>query len=267
MRLQPGYCKLKLRICLIGLLCFCATAEGQDRDAALLCQPPSSAGLLPVIVNGVVTDEFPAVGLFHTKLEDKPATATLIGRRTVLTAAHCIDDGFVHKIELGGKLYEMELATRHPNFVVHNGDLTRMDSFERADHDIAIVRLKESPPIAPAVLSAGAVARGQGLVILGFGETELNRKDRGTKRKGQNFIERLTQHKFEFRGPPSVCHGDSGGPSFAVFGGQLLLVGVHSVVSNPCGRFGVDIRVDAYQDWIRQTAGDDVQFAPAEAGR
>ena len=72
------------------------------------------------------------------------------------------------------------------------------------------------------------------------------------KRRAQNFVDRVTPNKIEFRGPQSVCHGDSGGPSFAQFQGQMLLIGIHSVVSNPCGRFGVDMRVDFYLDWIRQ---------------
>jgi secreted trypsin-like serine protease len=230
------------------------------------CRPlETDDGLVPVIVNGQVTDDFPAVGFFHTKT--KPATATLIGRRTVLTAAHCIDDGFVHKFEIGGKLYEMEAAVRHPEFVVNQGDLTRMDPLHRADHDLAIVRLKEAPPVAPAVINAARIRGGQAITVVGYGETELNRNDRGVKRRAQNFVDRLTPNKFEFRGPQSVCHGDSGGPSFAQVQGQTLLVGVHSVVSNPCGRFGVDMRVDFYLDWLRQVSGNDLSIAPAETGR
>src|SRR5687768_7676013 len=70
------------------------------------CRPAATDGdLIPVIVNGQVTDDFPAAGFFHTKT--KPATATLIGRRTVITAAHCIDEGFAHRFEIGGKFYEI----------------------------------------------------------------------------------------------------------------------------------------------------------------
>lgn len=239
-----------------------ARAEEPPSSEALLgaCEPVAGAAdLVPVIVNGQVTDEFPCVGLFKTKT--KPATATLIGPRTVLTAAHCIDDEFTHHIVLGGKEYEMESAHRHPEFIVNNGDLTRMDPLDRADHDLAIVRLKEAPPIAPAVLSRVPPRARQAIVVVGFGETALNRNDRGTKRRAFNFIERLTPNKFEFRGPQSVCHGDSGGPTFANFDGQLYLIGVHSVVSNPCGRFGVDMRVDFYREWIEKMA-DDVSFGP-----
>jgi hypothetical protein len=246
-------------------LLLCAQARAGEPTNG--CQPPGSGEFIPVIVSGQPTDDFSPVGLFHTKIREKPATATLIGKRTVLTAAHCIDDGFKHTIGLGGKLYEMESAVRHPEFVVNNGDLTRMDPLDRADHDLAIVRLKEAPPIVPAVLNVSRLVRGQPIILLGFGETELNKNDRGTKRRANNFIERLRPNKLEFHGLPSVCHGDSGGPTFSFVQGQLLLVGVHSVVSNPCGRFGVDMRVDFYTEWIRQTAEGDVRFATPHVGR
>jgi hypothetical protein len=266
-KMQIAKCKLQIGVLLAVTLSSSLTANAQNGAQKDSCHQPPAGDAAPVIVNGQVTNDFPAVGLFHTRIREKPATATLIGRRTVLTAAHCIDEGFDHKIELGGKLYEMESAVRHPEFVVNNGDLTRMDPLDRADHDLAIVRLKEAPPIAPAILNTTRLARGQTLVIIGLGETVLNKNDRGTKRQANNLIDRVTPNKFEFRGPQSVCHGDSGGPTFVQVQGQMLLAGVHSVVSNPCGRFGVDMRVDFYLDWIRQTAGDDVILGPAETAR
>jgi V8-like Glu-specific endopeptidase len=223
--------------------------------------------LRPVIVEGSPTDEFPAVGLFKTKT--KPCTATLIGKRTVITAAHCIDDGEVpgqpyeHVFVLGGKEYAIEAAVRHPRFEVNKGDLTRMDPLDRAQNDIAIVRLKEAPPVQPATINASKLAMPIGLVIVGFGETRLNKDDRGVKRSTKNTVDRLVRDKLQFNGPNSVCHGDSGGPSFASIQGEILLVGIHSVVSNPCGSFGVDARVDAYLSFIKEASGGDVQIGPA----
>jgi hypothetical protein len=43
----------------------------------------------------------------------------------------------------------------------------------------------------------------------------------------------------------------------------LLVVGVHSVVSNPCGSFGVDVRVDFYLDWLKQASEGDITIGPA----
>lgn len=254
---------LSLGLC-VWVVQFCLVARAEPPN---VCEAQTEEGLLPVIVGGQVTNEFPSVGLFKNKIADKPATATLIGQRTVLTAAHCIDDDFKHTIVLDGKEYEMESAVRHPEFVVNNGDLTRMDPFDRAEHDIAVVRLKEAPPITPATINRLRIVSRQPITVVGFGETELNRGDRGTKRRANNFVERTRETKFEFNGLPSVCHGDSGGPTFIVVRGQVLLAGVHSVVSNPCGRFGVDTRVDAYWAWIVKEAQNDVFVGPLTVER
>jgi hypothetical protein len=46
------------------------------------------------------------------------------------------------------------------------------------------------------------------------------------------------------------CNGDSGGPSFAMVGGQLLQVGITSFGDNGCTMFGADTRTDAEKPFL-----------------
>ncbi len=211
---------------------------------------------VPAIVGGRVDKGHPAVGLFITK--SKPCTATLIGKRTVLTAAHSIDAGFEHTFILDGITYEMESAVKHPKFSVSSRPPSETDPLDYSQHDLAIVRLKKAPPVEPAIVNTNSIQRPLVISVVGLGETRRNRNDRGTKRVAENTIAILFRGKYQFNDRGSICHGDSGGPSFATIEGREVLVGVHSVVSNPCGVFGVDMRVDFYTDWIKQTASGDV---------
>jgi len=244
------------------VICLIAATTSDLRSADLARQAIEINRCAAGIVGGRTDAGHPAVGLFRTKT--KPCTATLIGKRTVLTAAHAIDEGFQHIFVLGGVEYEVESAVQHPRFTVRDQPLEDADPLQYAAHDVAIVRLRQAPPVEPAVLNTGPLRLNMQLAIVGLGETRKGRDDRGVKRVAENTIAILFRRNYQFNDHGSVCHGDSGGPSFAIIKDREVLVGVHSVVSNPCGAFGVDMRVDFYIDWIKDTAGGDVVLLPAD---
>lgn len=202
------------------------------------------------IVNGQVIPltDHPAVGkLTHS---GSLCTATLIGKKTVVTASHCVSPGSTHYFEVGGTKYQAAWAKRHPQYG------------SGYSNDIAIVMLNEAPPVEPAMMNITPVAQGLELTIVGFGKTGEWSNDAGTKRKTQNTASSVTSTHISFQGASgsvgNICNGDSGGPSFATVGGHYVQVGVHSTKSGSCGSGGNDIRIDAYQDWVEQTAGGDV---------
>lgn len=228
--------------------------------AALLltaCQAPvvvddgSIAGRQSAIVNGQVYNGHPSVGKLQIGAGGL-CTATLVGQKTVLTAAHCIKPGSTHKFYVGGQAYTAAQTIRHPQY---NG--------YTLSNDIALVLLASAPPITPSAIAISSPNVGLEVTLIGYGVTSEHGTDSGIKRMAKNTIAQLTSTKMVFLGSGgdtgNTCYGDSGGPAFATLNGSEVVVGVTSGGSPPCGSDGVDTRVDAFKTWLVQNANGDIQ--------
>ncbi|MCA9664314.1 MAG: trypsin-like serine protease [Myxococcales bacterium] len=189
-------------------------------------------------------------------------TATLIGKRTVLTAAHCIEPGKPHVFKLEGQSYPAASVIRHEMWDPN------INTFP---NDVAVIILATAPPnIDPAIITKRPPAVGQELTLVGYGATSETAGDVGQKRIATNKIATITAARFSFTGTGggigNTCIGDSGGPAFSTFGGQEELVGVTSAGTvGACGQRGWDSRVDVYHSWIVQNAQGDV-YQPGSSG-
>ena len=74
--------------------------------------PPPAIRRAP-IVNGTTDSEHPAVGLLvlHLTAGTAQCTGTLVGKHTVLTAAHCVEDVTSATFSLGTQAYTVSAAT------------------------------------------------------------------------------------------------------------------------------------------------------------
>ena len=228
--------------------------------------PAELSQLEAAIVNGTFDSGHPAVGVL-TSQGQGICTATLVGTRTVLTAAHCVvqEDqppyslspqlGFSHD----GKAFPVPSASAvyHPAYDAIN-----------IDNDVAVVRLSQDVPgITPVLIASTAPTVGETIEIVGYGVTSENAQDFGTKRRTNNTIGLVTPTQYVFYGSGgnigSHCYGDSGGPSFVVRGGKELQVGVHSWGEGTCGVAEHDARVDAFHSWIKQQAQGNLYEGPS----
>jgi V8-like Glu-specific endopeptidase len=196
------------------------------------------------IIHGEITTAHPAVGHVDS------CTATLVGRRTALTAAHCVKQGEFYPF-CAGRICVGGTAYVHP-------DYRRTTTFR---HDVAVLRLThdftERSSVEPVRLAATAPSRGAWLTLVGYGCSERRGEvGSGKKREGAAYIAAVDAASYQMAGPARICKGDSGGPSFNHEDSQCQ-VGVHSYYLPPIlGSRDVDMRVDVHVPWILSVADD-----------
>jgi len=258
-----------------------ATAAKLDakRSATESAAPPTGDGKSAFaapqggkIVNGTKTSSFPTVGALIKGPDAAAAgswcSGTLIGSKTFLTAAHCVE--------------EDPTPSQYHVFFQHGGvyDVASIDineNFDFPDADLAVIHLQDPVTgIAPtAVNSSGAVPTGSPGMIVGFGRSGGMHEDYGLKRTGRistatctNTAARLVCWNFD--GPvgmpgenSNTCNADSGGPMFIQrLTPDLILAGVTSggKASSEClqGDHSYDVDVVQFAPWIAQKAATDL---------
>ncbi|MBK8254707.1 MAG: serine protease [Polyangiaceae bacterium] len=236
-----------LSIAVMRLATGCAaTGSGQDDllDDGVRDNP---------IVNGQETADYPATGVLL--IQGQPfCTGTIVGTRSVLTAAHCIDQMDPSQVSFGigaaADQLEAELkvvsGVQHPNW----------DS-QSLTNDVAVLTLGEDSPI-PAIPLNPAMDDswiGRKVTLVGYGVTDgTQQTGAGVKRMVDVTIDKLepTTLHYTTQNGQTACNGDSGGPAFADENGQLYVAGITSYGDQGCEQYGVYTRVDAFIDFIEE---------------
>lgn len=206
------------------------------------------------IVGGTLTSGDPAV--VSIGLEDMPfCSGTLVGPKTVVTAAHCIyayGENAVYYAFFGPNAYAPTRKVRitaqyaHPKY---NGE----------SRDLGVLRLQTAVTnVVPIELNStpfSDVNIGQPIRHVGYGITGAGRSDSGLKRQVSYSLAAYTDWLLLSGGNgKQTCQGDSGGPAFMTLGADKeLLVGVVSFGDADCAQFGADARIDTDLEWIRNT--------------
>lgn len=243
---------------------------------------------LPIekITNGIVVDGFPSVGLFVNG--NSACTATLIGCRTLLTAAHCVcqdQNTLLTGVQCSQRPDLLDPAGKivyfhHAGLFSVSSVVVDPDFVFGQTSDLAVIKLASTVTgIAPSPINTSErPAVGSREVIVGFGVTESADSSSGIKRAGNLIIApclalgiNSTNHICANFLPPlgnpgtnsGTCHGDSGGPLFVESHPGPTIVGTTSGGDSPSNNCTAPNHLwfaDVFKDrlWIETTAGSDL---------
>jgi hypothetical protein len=216
----------------------------------------------PRIVGGAPTSGYPSVGaLLYNNLIH--CTGTLIGIRTVLTAAHCVYNYKKERLTwVEGSNVASPVATATVDSVEYPNDVTAgfVYNDKTLSDDIAVVHLTIAPKASAMEVYTGAppsldkyLADKLPVAFIGFGYQMVAGEliSAGIKRHVEMPFTSLDRRTFRYETPgKNTCYGDSGGPAFVTDNTHIYIVGVTSKGDSNCSQYGIDTRVDAYAGWL-----------------
>jgi hypothetical protein len=199
------------------------------------------------IVNGQADSGHPA-SVALTVNGQAFCSGTLVSKRVVVAAAHCIFPGigvdppsqiavfFGNDVSQDGTFIPVVDGKYDPLFDINSPD---------SDEDISVLSLDSDAPVAPAPM-ASLPPPGTMLTLVGFGITTAGGDDAGIKRVAHASIDQLQTETFTMAISPSgTCNGDSGGSAYYNDGSIDKLVGIHT--RSDCVSFMLDERIDAHR--------------------
>ncbi|XP_044740257.1 chymotrypsinogen A-like [Chrysoperla carnea] len=236
------------------------------------------------ILNGrkAATNQYPFIVSLQYKMPSEPGTilrskfcgGSILNKRWILTAAHCIvngnKDGGVMHVKAGVK-NAFDLGGQYPR-VQKIIWPTQYNKTGQEEHDIALLQLAEELVMGPAVqpiamAPKGFKASGVG-TILGWGAINEDHSQSSNELlytpipvAPSSDCDIFRAHRpaehicLGGKGGGSACGGDSGGPFILTHNGKPLLVGATSFGTVKCtnDKPVVYTSVAAYRDWIDET--------------
>lgn len=272
------------------LLAFsCSAAFAQNENPAELRIVDGADLPMYKIVNGYGSLEFaqPSVAMVRDQA-GALCSGTLIGCRTVLTAANCFCTDPASGLVLNGQQCQNDQNLLNPNkysvYFQHGGvhaveKITINPGFlfqeNQEQGDVALIRLAEVVDGVPPtpINRLARPASGSPGKIVGFGR-DSNVNDLGLKRTGSVIVENCTTVPaaknlcWNFADPigapgtdSNSCDGDAGGPMLADFGTGSVVAGVMASGTSadctaPDQAWNTDVAAE--RNWIEVNGGPDI---------
>lgn len=234
--------------------CSAAGSSGEDGEA-------EGENRTEGIIGGQTTTGSPSVVLVKSEYGNYGSwcTGTVIAKRLVLTAAHCVEDAkpgstkmrvmFGYDASKGAAADHVQVTEWHmdPQYMITNNIA--------AGHDAAVLVLA-SDALAPAIpINHKALTKsmvGSPVHVVGFGNNNGQAgTGSGLKREIYTTLHSLEQGVMNVgKAGQTTCQGDSGGPAFMKIDGVDVVAGITSYGEFGCVSYGSSTRVDLAAAWI-----------------
>jgi len=207
--------------------------ETRLKDADILMKSVKTEGnVLPQIIGGnkLRYEDWPATRRFRKPNSNYSCTATIVGSRVLITAAHCLANVSHAKVE-NGDTYTVVECENHPNYKPYSADIALCAIAEITDQDFHAIGGFENINLSPLV------TKDTQLFLQGFGCREnMNDKSAGQLYGGLSLINKLPSRDtddYVTLGGVRICQGDSGGAAFLLTdttdpNGKRFIIGVNS---------------------------------------
>jgi V8-like Glu-specific endopeptidase len=186
-------------------------------------------------------------------------TGTVIAKRLILTAAHCVEDA-----DASTKMQVMfgydESQAKAGDYVKvtewHHDPKYMQDNNIAAGHDAAVLILASDAPAPVQKINTAPITQqmvGSAVHVVGFGNNDgQSGTGAGLKREIHTTLTSIEQGVINVgHAGQTTCQGDSGGPSFMKINGEEVVVGITSFGEQGCVSYGSSTRVDLSADWIK----------------
>lgn len=184
------------------------------------------------ILGGTQSDDRAVVAITHKRTAF--CTGTLVSKRIVATAAHCVAphiDFDPKDVEIffgddmgreGGIYISAISGVAHPDWAA-----------DKIHDDVGVYRLSEDAPVLPVFLPGTPLNEdfvGTAVRVVGFGVSESTTGSSGIRHAGEMIVDAIDSKAIYLTPEQSTtCNGDSGGTLFGNgFGNTQVFLGIHS---------------------------------------